>query len=141
MDIEELKLNPNHYEDGAWVGNIPQFGDVKLKVRGLRSKVYREALDAEMRKVPRKLRAPNGEPFLSERLRITADLMSKVVLLDWSGIASKGKPLPFDRNLAQEWCTNPAYIQFAESVAYAAQLVDAGSGQDEEEILGNSKPA
>lgn len=137
MEIKDLFVSHKTVESGAWVGDIPDLGEVRLKVRGLRSPQYREALERETRKVPRKMQDSNGAPLLSERLRIASKLMHEVVLLDWDGLTNEGKPVPYDKALAKEWCTNPDYGHFAEAVAYAASKVDQGRADTEEEVAGN----
>lgn len=139
MDIKSLFADHKNIQNGVWVKDIPDFGEVHLKVRGLRSPQYREALDRANRAVPRNKRDVDGTPFLSERHRIAAQLMYEVVLLDWRGLTHEGVEVPYTRDLAKEWCTNPDYAQFADAVAYSAQLVDRGYAEELAEVVGNSK--
>lgn len=140
MDIKDLYRSPEQLrsvEAGVWVDRIPNLGEVELRVRGMSSDLYKSSLEEALRLVPRKLRDRDGTPFLSERKRIITDLLHRVILLDWRGITEDGKVLPYSRERAQQWCTDPSYAHFADAVVYAASIVDNGQAELEEEVTGN----
>lgn len=124
-------------ENGVWVDNIPNMGDMRLKVRSLKSRYVRNLYETKARKVPRNMRDQNGELLLSERERIGAELLFEAVLLDWDGLTDEGKALKYSPKLAREWCTNPGFSQFADAVTYAATIAENVSAQDQAEVLGN----
>lgn len=138
MDIEDLAHeNPDLIDQGDWVSEIPNMGDVKLKVLGLGSMQYRTAQEAKYRKVPSNLRDRNGTPNTDERMRITTELLYEVVLLDWSGMSNKGEPVKYSKDLAKLWCTTPRYRRFADAVVWASQQVDNGRSDSLQEAMGN----
>lgn len=137
MDIKDLLFDTQASSEGRWVDNIPDLGDARLRVRGLRSPQYRLALEREMRKVPRKKKDSSGEVLLDERIRITTKLIHEVLLLEWDGFVHNGKPLPYDPKIAALWCTDPKYVRFADAVVFAANVVDNLRVDQEEDAVGN----
>lgn len=141
MDIKNLYRSPQSIaaiEDGAWIGGLPNMGDLELKVRGLKSRLVRELYESKVRAVPNDKRdRKTREPVLSERERIAVELLHEVVLLDWRGLTDGGKPVKYDPALAKVWCMDPSYRQFADAVTHAAMMVDEGAQETAEEVVGN----
>lgn len=137
MDIKDLYFDAKRSSEGTWVGDLPEMGDLRLKVRGLRCPEYRNRMERELRRVPRKLRDSTNEVLFDERLRITSKLVHEVLLLDWDGLTNDGKPLKYDPKLAAVWCTDPNYRRFADAVVYAASIADNASADTAQDAVGN----
>lgn len=137
FNIEDLQRDPAKTEEGTWVTDIPNLGDVALRVRGMSSPAYIKAHERLMRKVPSNLRDRDGSPIYEERLRLIKELLHTVVLLDWKGIAVSGKEVKYDPELAKHWCTDPRFARFGDAVVYAAGVVDRGVATETGEALGN----
>lgn len=137
MDIKDLKKNSSNIAAGVWVGDIPDMGSLRLLVRGLSSPAVSTARSLKERSVPRKGRLRDGTLKHTEALRISAEILYEVVLLDWDGITNDGKPVKFDKALAKEWLTDPDYQDFANATAWAAMLVDRGEAETTEDVAGN----
>jgi hypothetical protein len=79
--------------------------------------------------VPRQRRANGLEP--EDRLRINSILLRETSLLDWRGIENgTGEPLPFSKEVANKYLTDPEYEAFLWACMWAANVV-AQQGQDE----------
>lgn len=141
MDIKAFRRDKDAMaliDGGAWVGDIPDFGTVELKVRGLKSKVVGELFARKERAAPREDRERDGKSLTRDAMkRISREVLHEAVLIDWRGLTDGGKPLPFDKNLAREWCINPEFEDFADAVAWAAGVVDAGNAEVAEAVAGN----
>lgn len=137
MDIKDIKKNAAEITGGQWVGDIPDMGDLRLRVRGLSSPQVIAIRSRKERAVPRKERLRDGSLRPETGLRISGEVLHEAVLLDWSGLTSDGKPVKYDAALAAEWCTNPDYQDFASAVAWSAMVVDRGDADRTEELAGN----
>lgn len=137
MDIKDLYFDAKRSSEGTWVSDLPEMGDLRLKVRGLRCPEYRNRLEMELRRVPRKHRDNANEVLFEERLRITSKLVHEVLLLDWDGLSNEGKPVPYNAKLAEKWCTDPNYRRFADAVVYAASVADNMASDVAQEAVGN----
>ena len=52
MDLGEHKIDVAKREDGEWVDEIPEMGDLRLLVRGSDNKQWRKRFDALLERVP-----------------------------------------------------------------------------------------
>lgn len=140
MDINDLKRTPEHMaaiNDGEWVSDIPGMGSVRMRVRGLSSPKVAAARSRLERAVPRKERDRDGGLTHEKSMAISAEILHRVVLIDWDGISAGGEIVNYSAEQAKEWCTNPAYREFADAVAWAAMTVDRGAADEAEDIEGN----
>ncbi len=137
MDINDLKRNSAAAAEGQWISDIPDLGDVRLRVRGLSSPKVIALRSRKERAVPRKERLRDGSLAPEAAILISGEVLHEAVLLDWDGITSGGKPVKYDPKLAAEWCTNPDFSDFANAVAWAALVVDRGKAEETGDLAGN----
>lgn len=137
MDIQSLKKDVAASTEGQWVGDIPEMGDLRLRVRGENSPKVAALRARKLRAVPKDKRGRDGMPVFSEMLRVTAEVLHEVVLLGWDGLTNGGKPVKFDADLAREWLTNPDFQEFADAVAWASKVVANGDAERVEDLAGN----
>jgi len=137
MDVANFTREVEGISSGQWVGDLRDMGDVKLKVRGLTSPLVVNVRSRKERKVPKQDRERDGTLRTDVALRIFGEVLFEVVLLDWSGITSNGEPLPYDKETAYAWCTDPRFTMFADAVTAAANIVDRGMAAAEEQLTGN----
>ncbi|MCK9513520.1 MAG: hypothetical protein M0R28_20160 [Pigmentiphaga sp.] len=138
MDIESIAIDPGLIEGGQWVGDIPEMGDLRVRVRGLTSPQAVALRNRLLRALPKKDRESDGSPTQEAAMRVGGRVLLEAVLLEWDGITSGGKPVPFSKKQAEIWLTDPRYRNFGDAVAWAAQIVDKGRAEITEEIAGNS---
>lgn len=137
MEIKSLKRDLTASQDGQWVDDIPEMGQLRLKVRGDNSLKVVEIRQRKMRAVPKNKRDRAGNPIFSELIRVTAEILHEEILLDWDGLTNDGKPVKYDVELAREWLTNPEYQDFADAVAWASKVVANGNDHLAEDAEGN----
>ena len=137
MDIQSLKKDVAASTEGQWVSQIPEMGDLRLHVRGENSPKVASLRARKLRAVPKGKRGRDGMPVFAEMMRVTAEVLHEVVLLDWDGLTDGGKPVKFDADLAREWLTNPDFQEFADAVAWASKVVANGDADRTEDIAGN----
>ncbi len=126
MEIKHLTRDPNIVEDGQWIDNIPNFGDARLKVRGLSSKIVLAARAKKERGVPLDGRQADGQLTPEATELIFSDVLHEAVLLDWKNFTDANKALLYSADTAKQWCTDPNFRPFADAVTWAAQVVDRG---------------
>lgn len=129
MEISALKRSPERaaaIEAGEWVDRIPMMGDVRLRVRGIGSKSYQAMLGRLFRAVPREGRNRDNSLKTDVAAKLTGEAMAEHILLDWDGLTESGEPLPFSKDLAKEWLTDPEYEQFQTAVLWASSVVQNG---------------
>jgi hypothetical protein len=137
MEIKDLKKNSSAISAGQWVDDIPDMGELRLKVRGLSSPAVSALRARKERAVPRKQRNRDGTLKQATAMRISSEILAEIVLIDWEGITDGGKPVPYDKALATKWLTDLDYQDFANAGAWAAMLVDRGESDELEELAGN----
>lgn len=137
MDVNDLKKSPAKVADGDWVKDIPQMGDLELKVRGLGSTVYRETLARKLRAVPSKERERDGTISDAVEYPIRGQVLHECILLDWKGLENEGKAFPFDKDVALSWLMDPAFEDFHYAVMYAAGVVGKQRKDGSDDVKGN----
>ncbi|MCB5411778.1 hypothetical protein [Pseudogemmobacter faecipullorum] len=137
MDIQSLKKDVAASTEGQWVGDIPEMGQLRLRVRGENSPKVAALRARKLRAVPKDKRGRDGMPIYEEVLRVTTEVLHEVVLLDWDGLTNGGKPVKYDPELAKQWITDPDFQDFADAVAWASKIVANGQADQVEEAAGN----
>src|SRR5919206_1518829 len=100
MKLTDFEIDVDKLEQGDWVENIPDMGDLRLKVRGSGNSDYRALQQKLLRAVPRgQSRDGRVPPEVSDR--ITATLLLETVLLDWDGlVGDNDEPIPYSKEMA-----------------------------------------
>lgn len=126
MDINDLETPEEvvrKIEGGRWVDDIPECPGLRLRVRGIKSKLYQAEYSARLQEVPNKERNRNGFPTLDANIKAQGIAAAKQLLLEWEGLESNGEPVPYDPQLAKKYLTNPRG-NLLDAVIWAATLVD-----------------
>src|SRR4051812_6375094 len=133
MEIGLLKRDSVKVEGGDWIDNIPGMGDLRLKVRGVGSKVARKAFTSKLQ-----ARA-NGEDTEAFDEELLAEVRHEVILLDWGGLTNQGEDYPYDEKVAKMWCSDPDFYDFQQAVDWASSQVSARRTKVEEDLGKNSR--
>jgi hypothetical protein len=137
MKLKDIVVDADRAEEGAWVENIPDMEGLRLKVRGNNNKDWRRLQTKLIQAIPRKRRM-SGNLDPEDNDRINGLCLLNASLLDWDGFEDDdGKPIPYSREAAQKFLTDPDYRRFREAAAYAANWVADQSKEDMEEDAGN----
>lgn len=132
MEISELKRDAARIDGGQWVGEIQDMGDLRLKVRGEGYLPFLSMLQRKIRAMTRSEKMPDGSPKPEPLLKATGEAAHAHLLIDWDGLTDEGKPLPYDREIALKWLTDPVYVHFSNAVAWAARQVERGAAEVKE---------
>jgi len=135
MKFDDFKIDLKKREDGDWVRDLPGYGELELKVRGIGNKDWAKLEQKLVAAVPRQRRINGLEP--EDRLRINGLLCLNTSLLDWRGIDDQdGNPVPYSREVAERFLTDPRYENLVNACVIAASLV---AEQLKEEIEDDAK--
>jgi hypothetical protein len=137
MDIANLKKSTDKVEGGAWVMDIPQMGELRLRVRGLGSEVYKALFARKQRAVPKDQRERDGSIKDDVLHRIRGEALHETILLEWDGLTAGGKPYPFDKEVALTWLTDQTFEDFHYAVLYAAGVVGKDRGEKVDNLSKN----
>jgi hypothetical protein len=137
MKIGEAKIDPVKFEQGAWVDNIPEMGDLRLKVRGINNVSWRRLQNTLLAAVPRAKRV-GGRIDPDEMDRITATCLRETCLLDWENLENDdGSPLPYSKEVAGKLLTDPATMRFRDAISWAASTVADDDAENVKDVVGN----
>lgn len=132
MDLNSIAINHVAVEQGAWVGELPGMGELRLKVRGIGNADFRTMQNRLIAALPRAKRSDSAELE-----RVTSECLLKTILLDWEGLESNGQPVPYSQDLAKDLLGNPKWVRFRDAVAYAASIVADEDAEALESDTGN----
>ena len=141
MKLSTLKVDADKIEAGDWVRNIPEMGDLGLKVRGLQNAQYRRLQAKLLDAVPRSQRQGGRvDPDVMDG--IMSSCLLSTVLLDWDGLEDEaGAAVAYSKEQAKTFLTDPIYRRFRDAVVYAATVVGDAEAEGEKADLGNSSRA
>jgi hypothetical protein len=145
VKITALKVNTARAERGDWVSDLPGMGDVKLKVRGFSNTDFTAFMAKQVAGLGRDKRVGNRangalQPGVLDELMARG--MVEAILIDWSGLTDENdKPLPYSKDMATTFLTNPDYRPLRDAVSYAAGVVEEFEADKVEAVVGNSASA
>ncbi len=145
MKLKAIKVNSARSEQGGWVKDIAGFPGVRLCVRGFESEAFKLALSRRQLAITNDDREdgkPDGRVKPKVTDRVFGLAMADAILLDWDGIeGDDDQPIPYSRELAEQYLTDPDFRLFREAVALAGSLVESETDTRVEAALGNSPDA
>lgn len=136
MELNSITRDLAAIEQGAWVDEIPEMGELRLKVRGLGNADHQRMMGKLTTAVPRAKKL-NGRVDPVEMDRVIATCAHATLLLDWDGVTLNGEPVPYDKELAFRICMDPAKLDFVKAILWAAQEVAEMKADAEKADAGN----
>lgn len=136
MKLNDVRVDSNRIEAGAWIDDISECPGLRLRCRGQGNKDWRKLQSKLLDSVPRKKRVNRLDYDESER--ITNLLLLNTCLLEWDGLFDDdGNALPYSRDLAEKLLTDPDYRKFRDAVLTASTLVGENNEDDVKDASGN----
>lgn len=142
MELSEIEVDPASIEQGEWVDNIPEMGDLRLKVRGDNNADWRRLQAKLLSAVPRQKRA-DGRIDPVEGDRVTSTLLRDAALLDWENLTIGGQAVLYSKASADTYLTKPEYHRFRSAVLWAVQQVGyrrIAETEEQEKNLSGASP-
>ena len=136
MKLSSLRVDAARTD---WVGDIPEMGDLRLKVRSSLCADFRETVSTLRRAVPRGAFNRDGSLPVDISERISGEALHKTILLDWENLTGDDDSvIPYTKETALKLLTDPEYAVFRNAVFWASEFVARGQSEDEAKTLGNS---
>ena len=137
MTISDAKIDAVKFEQGAWGENIPEMGNLRLKVRGIGNASWRKLQATLLAAVPRAKKI-GGRIDPEEQDKITNVCLREACLLDWENMEDDdGKPLEYSKALAGKLIDDPESMRFRDAVSWAASVVADIDAAATKEVVGN----
>ena len=128
-------------EGGDWIDDIPEMGDLRLRTRGMNNARFRSMQAELIRAFPRGRRIKGAIPP-AELQKINGACLAETTLLEWDNLEGEdGAPLPYSKEQAKAFLTDPAYQAFYDAVLYAATIVGEDDAEADKADEGNSATA
>lgn len=129
MDMQSVKVDTVKVEGGDWVGEkygtpIQDMGDLCLKVRGMNCAAWRALSRKLAAAVPRNKKV-GGVIAQDEQDKIINACLLNVGVMDWDGMTDGGKSLPYSKDVASQYLTDPAFLAFRDAALWACSIVGA----------------
>jgi hypothetical protein len=131
VKMSDFMIDVAAQNEGRWISEIPDMGDLELLVRGIDCQ---EARALRSRRLSSWGRSPMGYPTVpdsilrrgppqSVRDQAMDAVLIHVVLLDWRNITDQGEAVLYSRDLAVKMITGETFRPFRMAVIWAANQV------------------
>lgn len=138
MKLGSIKTDLAKVEQGMWIDNIPDMGDLRLKVRPIGNPDYRRVYNQLVDATPRAQKRGGQIIDFEVRQQIAGRALADTVLLDWDHLeGDDGQPMPFDAALAKQYLLDPEMTAFRDAVSWAATVAGEQSIGTAEDNAGN----
>lgn len=138
MKISSIKQDPKKVETGIWIGDIPDFEGVRLKVRPANNPDFRQLYSQLVETTPRHLKRGGQVRDYDTKVAINARCLADTVLLDWEGFQDdEGNPLSYQPELAKQLLLDPEMVAFRDAVSWCANVAEEETRLGFEENAGN----
>ena len=137
MKLSTIVVDPRAVEDGDWVKELPEMGDLELKVRGQNSSAWKALRRKLINALPRNIRNRSGGFPQKIEDEILDGLLLDAGLLDWKNLELDSGAAPYSRELAAKLIGDPSYNLFRDAVLTACMRVGGAADDADEELAKN----
>jgi len=138
FEIETAYLDIDAIEAGKWMPLGADFPGVEIMARGLTSPGAKRMRQALRRTAPKSDRQANNLLTDDAEDRILRAVIARECVLDWRGLASGGKPLPFSKETLEGLMNEPRARKIAAAFVNAIIDLEQSTIATEAEVEGNS---
>lgn len=142
MKLSALKSNTDARENGRWMKELPNMGDLEIFTRGYRNTDANKLTQKFIEGLPRKEK--RGTMSYANRQKLDTEvLVETCICVDpetgkaWNLTEEDGvTPLEFSKEKLRELITDPDYLEFRDACMVAATTV---AEREDEELKDDSK--
>jgi hypothetical protein len=117
-NVNDLAVDVDRGEEGAWIENIPDLFDIRLKVRALDCADAQRIRQEIERVTPQVvLDDPKTQDMINRRI------LTDAILLDWANISDGPTPVPYSIEAARRLIDNPQMKKLRRGISWAAMQV------------------
>lgn len=141
MKLSALSVNPEAIENGEWVENIPECGDLKILSKGVNNAAFRELRQKLVAAVPRNERRTGISDKTSRQIQ--RQCVIETCTLDWKNLeaddSTPEKPvfIPYSKEMHWKLSRDPRFEPFMDACIVAAAWVGETKVEDATEAAGN----
>ena len=122
MKLSSLKINPTLIESGEWVGDLPEFGNLRILTKGLNNAAFRKMQAAQIRAIPRQDRKKGVDPDIQRKIQVSCVI--ETCTLGWENLEdADGTAIPYSKEKAKEIAADPQYEPFIDACILVASWV------------------
>lgn len=138
MKLSSVAVDPKAVEDGEWVKDLPEMGDLELKARGQNSVAWRTHQRKLINALPRNLRnRPDGLPMKVQD-GINSKCLIEAGIIDWKNLELDDGVKSFSKELLATLINDPVNQVFRDACFIATARVGTAETAADEELAGNS---
>lgn len=137
MKLSQVAIDASAHEQGQWIDDIPEMGDLRLRVRGIGNADWKRHSSKLATAIPRENKR-GGIVAPEAQDTITTSCLINTCLIDWDGLTDDDdKPIPYSKEKAKELLEDPALRRFRDAVLWAANVVGDSALAKKEDVAGN----
>lgn len=138
MKLSSLKVNSDTNQNGRWVKDLPDLGDIEVFIRSNNNPQYRRHMQALVRALPASKRKKGVvDPLEMDRINGICLAHDALCGDGWRNFQDEnGVDIPFDAKTAEKIMLDPDMRKFRDGVFVAASQVDE---EDEEDNAATEK--
>ncbi len=125
MDLANKRADFKRSCEGVWISGLPGWDDLRIKVRGSTSPVYRDAIVRLQREVPIAERNQDRSLSTDRADRLQGEILAEAGLLDWENLTILGVAIPYSKEKARELLTDQSLLEFQVMVLLQTERVGA----------------
>jgi hypothetical protein len=120
MKLSDLQVNAAAIEQGVWIDNIPDCGDLRIKTKGINNTAWRRLFASLIRALPKSAKREGASP--DELDAINTQCLIETCLIEWENLVDdNGVPIPV--SAAKEMLADPKWGRLRDAAFYAASWV------------------
>lgn len=104
-ELNSLRIDQNKANDGVW----EPYGGTDFECKIARTGNQRYQQEVTKLRQDRRVRRALSSNDINERQQALAPLIAKYILVDWRGLTSKGKEVPYSEAKAAEMLASPDF--------------------------------
>jgi hypothetical protein len=137
MKLSQVTIDASAHEQGQWIDDIPEMGDLRLRVRGIGNADWKRHASKLASAIPReKKRGGIIDPEAQDSIATTC--LINACLIDWDGLTDDDdKPIAYSKAKAKELLEDPALRRFRDAVLWAANMAGDSTAAKKEDVAGN----
>lgn len=126
MNINSLAVDLDKVKEGVWIGDIPDFEGIRLKVRPANCQEYRTLYSQLVERTPRNLKRGGIIEDAETKANINARCLADAILVGWEGFTNAdGSPLEYSPEAAKALLMDPEMIVLRDAVSFASGIAES----------------
>ncbi|WP_018390907.1 hypothetical protein [Ancylobacter sp. FA202] len=142
MNLSTIRTHAARIEGGGWVDDIPGFGDLRLKVRGITSTHARAAQKEALAGMGSEVPTPSDGLTEAQASAVTGATILGGILLGWENLTGdEGEVIAYSPEMAARLVNAPDLVALRAAILWAAGEVGKGrAGESVRDLVDAAAP-